>query len=110
MPSRSRRSILKAACGVLMLVSTSGAFAADWPQWRGPTRDGRSPGLEERRAWPERLTPAWQVTVGEGHSSPVVVGDRVYVFSREGEDEVVQSLELATGERVWRQSYPGPTR
>ncbi len=99
---------MKAACGVLMLVSTSGAFAADWPQWRGPTRDGRSPGLEERRAWPERLTPAWQVTVGEGHSSPVVVGDRVYVFSREGEDEVVQSLELATGERVWRQSYPAP--
>jgi outer membrane protein assembly factor BamB len=48
------------------------------------------------------------VPVGIGHASPVVVGDRVYQFSREGEDEVVQALELATGKRVWRHAAPAP--
>jgi len=81
--------------------------ADDWPQWRGPARDGRT-SLGARVSYPEKLTPAWKVTVGEGHASPVVVGDRVYVFSREGEDEVVQALELATGKRAWRASYPAP--
>ena len=101
---------MRAACAfaVCVLASASGGSAADWPQWRGATRDGRSPGLDERSAWPEGLGPVWKVTVGEGHSSPVVVGDRAFVFSRKGEDEVVQSLKLATGERVWRQSYPAP--
>jgi outer membrane protein assembly factor BamB len=82
--------------------------AGDWPQWRGPVRDGIVPGLPPRAAWPVALPPAWKVRVGGGHSSPVVGGDRVFVFSREGEDEVVQALELATGRRVWRQSYPAP--
>jgi outer membrane protein assembly factor BamB len=91
---------------LVVLASASGGLAADWPQWRGAARDGRAGGLEERSAWPEGLAPAWKVTVGEGHSSPVVVGERVYVFSREGEDEVVRSLELVTGAEVWRQSYP----
>jgi outer membrane protein assembly factor BamB len=81
--------------------------AADWPQWRGPARDGRA-ALEARAAFPEALAQRWKVEVGEGHASPLVVGDRVYVFSREGEEEVVRSLELATGRQVWRQSYLAP--
>jgi outer membrane protein assembly factor BamB len=91
---------------VLGLAATALA-AADWPQWRGPARDGRS-GVAARAAFPEALTPAWKVAVGEGHASPVVVGDRVYVFAREGEEEVVQALELATGKRVWRHAAQAP--
>ena len=83
------------------------AAAQDWPQWRGPARDGRT-SLGARASYPERLTPAWKVTVGEGHASPVVVSDRVYVFSREGEDEVLRSLDLATGKVLWRQAAPAP--
>lgn len=90
-----------------VLASGATAVAADWPQWRGPARDGRAT-LAARPAFPEALTPAWKVAVGEGHSSPLVVGDRVYVFAREGEEEAVQCLELATGRRVWRQAYPAP--
>ncbi len=96
------------ALAVLVLVLAPGLRADDWPQWRGPARDGRAPGLEARTDWPPSLALAWKVTVGEGHSSPVVVGDRVYVFSREGEDEVVRSLDLATGKTAWRQSYAAP--
>jgi outer membrane protein assembly factor BamB len=94
----SKRSIVLV---VGTVVSACVLGAADWPQWRGPARDGRA-GIAARASFPETLTPAWRVPVGEGHASPVVVGDRVYVFGREGEDEVVQALVLATGKRAWR--------
>src|SRR5687768_15183771 len=71
--------------------------AGDWPQWRGPARDGVVPGLASRTAWPSALRPAWKVDVGLGHASPVVAGGRVYVFARQGEEETLQALELATG-------------
>jgi len=92
---------------VALVLLTASAGAADWPQWRGPARDGRA-SLAPRTTLPEALTPAWKVPVGVGHASPVVVGDRVYVFSREGEEEVVQAFDLATGKRTWRASYPAP--
>jgi outer membrane protein assembly factor BamB len=82
--------------------------AADFPQWRGPARDGLITGLAPRATWPDALKPAWKVTVGVGHSSPVVVGDRVFQFSRIDDAEVVQALDLASGKSVWRQSYPAP--
>ncbi|HEX9710354.1 MAG TPA: PQQ-binding-like beta-propeller repeat protein [Candidatus Thermoplasmatota archaeon] len=84
------------------------SVAADWPQWRGPARDGLIAGLAPRASWPEVLRPGWKVTVGIGHSSPVVVGDRVFLFSRVGDEEVVQALDLATGKSLWRQSYAAP--
>jgi outer membrane protein assembly factor BamB len=96
----------KTAVVALVLLAAS-AGAADWPQWRGAARDGRA-SLAPRATLPEALAPAWKVAVGEGHASPVVVGDRVYVFGREGEEEVVQALDLATGKRAWRTSYPAP--
>jgi outer membrane protein assembly factor BamB len=83
-------------------------LAADWPQWRGPSRDGVVPGLPPRTAWPEALKPGWKVNVGIGHSSPVVAGGRVFVFTREAEDEVVRSLDLDTGRVLWRQAYAAP--
>lgn len=89
------------------LLLASSLPAADWPQWRGAQRDGRSPELQ-RDTWPETLSTAWSVRVGEGHASPVVVGERVYLFSREGDDEVVRALELATGDEVWREAYSAP--
>jgi outer membrane protein assembly factor BamB len=48
------------------------------------------------------------VDVGVGHASPVVVGDRVFLFSRQGDEEVLEAFEAATGKRVWRQAYPAP--
>lgn len=98
-----RKTVVIAA----LVLLASAVSAADWPQWRGPARDGRA-SLAPRATWPEALTPAWKIAVGEGHASPVVVGDRAYVFSREGEEEVVQALDLATGKRAWRASYPAP--
>ena len=81
--------------------------AADWPQWRGPARDGRGAALPVRAVFPEKLTPAWKVPVGEGHASPVVVGERVFVFAREGESEVVQRPGSRQRQASRRPSLPG---
>ncbi len=82
--------------------------AQQWPQWRGPARDGASVGFTPPAAWPDQLTRAWTTKVGVGHSSPVVAGDRVFVFSRVGDREVVSALALATGQPVWREEYDAP--
>jgi outer membrane protein assembly factor BamB len=98
---------LRSAVALLAGLASPLLQASDFPQWRGPARDGLV-SVEKRAAWPEALTSGWKVKVGVGHASPIVVGDRVLLFSREGEEEVAQSFELATGKRVWRQGYPAP--
>ncbi|HLY19852.1 MAG TPA: PQQ-binding-like beta-propeller repeat protein [Bryobacteraceae bacterium] len=82
--------------------------AEDWPQWRGPHRDGLATGFPEPKTWPEKLALKWKVTVGEGHSSPVVAGGKIYIHTRQGEDEVVTAVRAEDGKTVWRQSYPAP--
>lgn len=93
---------------LLTLVLTRSAAAADWPQWRGPARDGIAEAFEAPANWPERLNKGWSIEVGEGHASPVVVGETVYQFSREGGDEVVRGLRLRDGSEIWRAQYPAP--
>ena len=89
------------------LILTPGlSQAQDWPQWRGPSRSGLAASVPVPTAWPEELEREWQIDVGEGQSSPVVQGGRVYLMSREGSEEVVRALELETGKELWRQSYP----
>jgi outer membrane protein assembly factor BamB len=102
-----RFAFLLAGCcaGALALVH-AGSAADEFPQWRGPARDGHLIGLTAPASWPEALAPAWKLKVGAGHSSPVVSGGRVYEFSREAEAEVVRALDLATGKELWKQSYP----
>ena len=82
-------------------------LAADWPQWRGPNRDGIAPGSPPA-SWPEKLNRKWSLTVGEGHSSPVFAGGRLFVLSREGENEQVRAVDPATGKVAWQQSYSAP--
>ncbi|HKY44388.1 MAG TPA: PQQ-binding-like beta-propeller repeat protein [Pyrinomonadaceae bacterium] len=68
-------------------------------------RDGVVTAFAEPRAWPEQLKLKWKVKVGTGHSSPVVSGRRVYLHSRDGEQEVVRAVDLATGKQLWQDSY-----
>lgn len=80
--------------------------ASDWPQWRGPNRDGTVIGFSIPDVWPESLDEQWSVTVGDGYSSPVVADGRVYQLSRQGEEEHVRCLELETGKTTWHARYP----
>jgi len=107
MGRQSRVMAMGWGCCVAMLAGSL-CLAKDWPQWRGPNRDGHVAGFVSPEAWPEKLTRQWKAEVGEGHASPVVVGDRVFVFGRQGEEEIVRAMSLADGREVWSQSYSAP--
>jgi outer membrane protein assembly factor BamB len=81
--------------------------ATDVTQWRGPARDG-SATLSVPAAWPERFTQKWKVDVGLGYATPLVAGNRVYVFSRQGENEVMSALDADSGKVLWHTDYPAP--
>jgi outer membrane protein assembly factor BamB len=83
------------------------AVSTDWPQWRGTNRDGAA-SFTEPKAWPEKLTRKWKVDVGLGYAAPIVVGSRVYAFSRQESNEVMRALDADTGRIVWETSYPAP--
>src|SRR5690349_1989186 len=102
------RNLVWAVC-VALAAGTAPTLAADWPQWRGPNRDGGVHGVEAPATWPKALTEEWKVPVGEGVSSPVVVGDRVYLLTRQkADEEVVLCLDLVGGREVWKSAYPAP--
>lgn len=75
-------------------------LAADWPQWRGANRDGVMRGVTAPEQWPERLQELWSVEVGEGVASPVVVGSRVFVFTRLNDQEQLLCLQVSNGEEA----------
>jgi outer membrane protein assembly factor BamB len=98
--------------GCAVLLGATGSRAQDWPQWRGPHRDAKATGFKAPKTWPRELTKKWKVTVGEGVATPALVGDRLYVFSREEGKEIIRCLKAADGEKVWEDSYEtgAPTR
>jgi outer membrane protein assembly factor BamB len=80
------------------------ADAADWPQWRGPQRNGISQEKGLLKEWPKggpKLL--WQLKdVGSGYSTPAVVGDRLYLLSNKGlDDELVLALDVKDGKQIW---------
>ena len=75
----------KSLCAAFFLLVQFGAgflLADDWPQWRGPERDGvwREKGILERL--PEKLSYLWRAKVGMGYAGPAVAGGRVYLMDR----------------------------
>ncbi|MBX7212064.1 MAG: PQQ-like beta-propeller repeat protein [Verrucomicrobiaceae bacterium] len=94
---------------LLCIVLTASLHAADWPQWRGPSRDG---------VWSEtgiissftsqKLTPLWSAPVGAGYNGPTVAGDRVFVMDRVAQPEQqerVLCLDRTTGKVLWTHAY-----
>jgi outer membrane protein assembly factor BamB len=95
---------------VLPLILTIAARAEDWPQWRGPNRDGvwSETGILETFP-PDGLKIEWRVPVGIGFSSPVVAGGRVYVTDSElakpKARERVLAFDAVTGKQLWSYAY-----
>ena len=111
LPSPTARRALGLAAAALA-VAAMAAGQDDWRGFRGPHRDGRVTGWPEAmgdpNGWPESLEQRWRIPVGLGHASPVVHDGTVFVFTREGGEEVLRALRPADGSEVWRTSYPAP--
>ncbi|TWU00410.1 outer membrane biogenesis protein BamB [Botrimarina colliarenosi] len=117
--SRRARS---AALVAVLLLSGSLAGADDWPQWRGPQRDGvwREEGLAATLP-DEGLDYAWRTPVNLGYAGPAVAEGKVYLFEYERTDgeitdqpgardklkgiERVRCLDATSGDEVWRHEY-----
>jgi outer membrane protein assembly factor BamB len=104
-----RRSVLVVITIVaLTVIGQAQRPSTDWTQWRGPNRDGAIAAFAAPAAWPETLVRRWKVEVGTGYSTPIIVGDRVYQFSRVGENETMTAFDAASGKQLWQGGYPAP--
>jgi outer membrane protein assembly factor BamB len=95
-----KRSLALLSLGLLCASTT---LADDWPQWRGPRRDGISTETGLLQEWPEG-GPAlrWKATdIGTGYSSPIIVGGRVYVQTTRDEAEFCLALDEQSGQKIW---------
>ncbi|CAN5496366.1 PQQ-like beta-propeller repeat protein [soil metagenome] len=88
--------------GTLLVPTDSDAL--DWPQWRGPQRDGIS-----QEPLPDQLADegeiVWQASVGTGFSSVSVVGSRLYTMGNEEDRDIIWCLDAHTGEIHWQHRY-----
>lgn len=100
---------------VLLIVCApfaNAAFAEDWPQWRGPLRDGVWREDDIAQKFPRQgYKPRWKVKIGSGYSGPVVADGLAYVTDRVLEPkqkERVHCIDMLNGQKLWTFDYPCP--
>lgn len=85
--------------------------ASDWPQWRGPNRDGISAESGWSVSWPkEGLKRDWKAEVGTGYSTVSVSKGRVFTTGNTADKDTVYCLEAETGKEVWKYTYDCPAK
>src|ERR1051326_4020123 len=103
-PCNRLKASIRAALPIALCLAPFLSHATDWPQWRGPHRDGISEEKGLLKEWPkEGPKLIWQVKdIGSGFSTPAIVGDRIYVLANEGlANEMVEALSAAGGKKIW---------
>ncbi len=94
---------------ILIVISTflfiNAANAQDWPQWRGINRDSKVSGFKAPASWPAELKQEWKVSVGTDDATPVLVGGKIYLNTRQGDQEEILCLDAVTGKELWKNSY-----
>jgi outer membrane protein assembly factor BamB len=103
MKNTNRCRVVAAVCAVALCAAS--VLAQDWPQWRGVNRDGKASGFTAPAQWPQQLTEKWKTAVGAGDATPALVGDKLYVFTRQGDEEVLSCLNAADGKEIWKDKY-----
>jgi hypothetical protein len=103
-----RLALAVVASGVLSLPSVvSNRALEDWPQWRGPNRDGVSTERGLLKDWPSGGPPlVWKTSgAGEGYSSFSTAGGKLYTLGARGGTEYVIAFDSATGKRLWEAEH-----
>ena len=98
-----------AALMFALVALPAAAAADDWPDWRGPTRDGVSRETDLPTRWsPDGENLAWRAPYG-GRSAPIVIGGHVYIQNAVGEDasrqERVMAFDAASGDLLWEYRF-----
>jgi outer membrane protein assembly factor BamB len=96
-------------CALLLLVTSLAlpAIATDWPQWRGPQRNGTSTESGWLDKWPTQGPPIlWKASVGLGYSSFVVADNRAVTLGHAAGQDTVWCFAADTGKVLWKHSYP----
>jgi outer membrane protein assembly factor BamB len=97
---------IRTVLGFVLILFCSSQLAAqngDWPQWRGPNRDGVSKEAGLLKQWPTDGPPlVWKATgAGTGYSSLAIAGGRIYTMGVRGDREYVMAFDVASGKQVW---------
>jgi outer membrane protein assembly factor BamB len=102
-PRRAAAFLLPAAIVLSLPAAVSNRAADDWPQWRGPNRDGKSAETGLLKQWPAGGPPlAWRATgAGEGYSSFAVANGRLYTLGARKGTEYLIAYDAAGGKRLW---------
>lgn len=95
--------VLLGAVLVLLSVGQAAAQAGEWPQWRGPNRDGMSKETGLLQQWPEGGPPlVWKATgAGRGFSSLAISKGRIFTLGLRGDREYIIAFDVATGKEAW---------
>lgn len=93
---------------VFLILSLNHSYAQDWSQFRGVNRDCRVEGFKVPATWPAEIKLQWKVIVGSGDATPVLSGNRIYLNTRQGDQEVVMCLDARSGKELWKDQYPCP--
>lgn len=120
------KAIVAVAAAASVALACTSSFAADWPQWRGPNRDGVSTEKGWTAHWPDGGPKVlWKAKIGQGHGSFAVVGSRVYTMgfvvdppgpggkiSRDANNQplgnaTVWCFDAESGTVVWKHAEPG---
>jgi outer membrane protein assembly factor BamB len=94
---------MRGTCVSFTLILALTASAADWPQWRGPNRDGISSETDLLSSWPSGGPKiVWRVNgLGAGYSSFAIVKGKMYTQGQRGNQEFVLALDAASGKKLW---------
>jgi outer membrane protein assembly factor BamB len=74
----------------------------DIPGWRGANRDGRFLDFKAPSTWPAELTKAWEVPVGLGDASPILVDGKIYLMVSQDSIETLLCLNAKNGKQIWK--------
>ena len=94
---------------LVVLLLAAQLQAQEWPQWRGPTRDGVWQDASVRTNLPETLPAKWTAKIGSGYSGPTVCDGRVYVMDRVADPKEIERVHCFawdTGKPLWSHEYP----
>jgi outer membrane protein assembly factor BamB len=104
---KSQAAWLHGVLKLLLVTLALPLMAEDWPQWRGPNRNGISTEKGWLDQWPSDGPPiAWKAAVGMGFSSFAVAGGRVYTMGNSDGNDTIFCLDATTGKELWKHSYP----